>query len=119
MKTQADKKRTDRVFNVGDMVFLRLQPYVQSSLAPRSHHKLCFKFFSPFEIIEKVGPVAYKLKLPTSSSIHPVFNVSLLKATPAASVTPHSELPELSDALQVPKLILQKRLHLRGNHSVP
>lgn len=34
MKRQADKRRSERVFAVGDMVFLKLQPYVQSSLAP-------------------------------------------------------------------------------------
>lgn len=37
MKSQADKKRTERQFQEGDMVFLRLQPYIQSSLAPRSN----------------------------------------------------------------------------------
>ena len=46
MKHQADKKRSDRKFNVGDHVYLRLQPYVQSSLAPRAHNKLCFKYLT-------------------------------------------------------------------------
>jgi len=37
MKTQADKKKTDRAFNVGDLVFLKLQPlYVQTSVAARA-----------------------------------------------------------------------------------
>lgn len=71
MKSQADKNRSERSFEVGDSVYLRLQPYVQSSLAPRSHHKLCFKYFGPFKIISKIGSVAYKLQLPASSSIHP------------------------------------------------
>jgi hypothetical protein len=35
MKRQVDKKRSERWFEVGDMVFLKLQPYVQSSLAPQ------------------------------------------------------------------------------------
>lgn len=73
MKSQADKHRSERVFNIGDFVFLRLQPYVQSSLAPRSHHKLCFKYFGPFEVIDKIGFVAYKLALPPGSAVHPVF----------------------------------------------
>jgi hypothetical protein len=71
MKRQADKKRSERVFAVRDMVFLKLQPYIQSSLAPRSNQKLAFKFFGPFEVIARVGQVAYKLRLPASSSIHP------------------------------------------------
>jgi hypothetical protein len=61
MKAQADKNHSERSFSVGDAVYLRLQPYVQASLAPRSHHKLCFKYFGPFKIIEKIGSVAYKL----------------------------------------------------------
>jgi hypothetical protein len=45
MKWQADKGRSERVFQVGDRVFLKLQPYVQSSLAPRANQKLAFKCF--------------------------------------------------------------------------
>lgn len=76
MKKQADKHRSERAFVEGDWVFLKLQPYVQLSLAPRSCQKLAFKFFGPFQIEKKVGSVAYKLKLPASSSIHPTFYVS-------------------------------------------
>jgi hypothetical protein len=39
MKSQADKNRTAREFAVGDSVFIKLQPYVQSSVARRAHHK--------------------------------------------------------------------------------
>lgn len=82
MKSQADKKRSDRSFTVGDMIYLKLQPYVQSSLAPRSNQKLGFKYFGPFKISEKIGSVAYKQDLPPSSTIHPVFHVSLLRLAP-------------------------------------
>ena len=85
MKRQADKKRSERQFNVGDMVFVKLQPYVQSTLAPRSNQKLSFKFYGPFQITECIGSVAYKLMLLSSAAIHPVFHVSQLKAT----VLPH------------------------------
>jgi ribosomal protein L21E len=51
MKQQADKGRSKRQFKVGDMVFLKLQPYVQSSLAPRSNQKLAFKFFGPYKVV--------------------------------------------------------------------
>jgi hypothetical protein len=43
---------------VGDWVFLKIQPYVQSSLSHRTNQKLAFKFFSPFQIVQKIGPVA-------------------------------------------------------------
>jgi hypothetical protein len=85
MKAQADKGRLERSFEVIDSVFLQLQSYVQPLLAPRSHHKLCFKYFGPFKIVGKVGAVAYKLALQPSSAIHPVFHVSLLKPTPPSA----------------------------------
>lgn len=44
MKAQADKKRTDRSFQVGEFVYLKVQPYVQTSLAARSSNKLSFRF---------------------------------------------------------------------------
>jgi hypothetical protein len=74
MKVQADKNRTERSFAVGDLVYLKLQPYIQSSLAPRSNQKLAYRFFGPF--LAKVGKVAYKLLLPDHSKIHLVFHVS-------------------------------------------
>lgn len=67
LKKQADQPRSERHFDVGDMVFLKLQPYVQSSLAPRSHQKLAFRFFGPYEVLQPVGTVAYKLALPAHS----------------------------------------------------
>jgi hypothetical protein len=45
MKFQADKNHPERVFPVGNEVFLRLQPYIQSSVVKRANHKLAFKFF--------------------------------------------------------------------------
>ena len=79
MRRQADKKRSEHSFQIGEWVFLKAQPYVQSSLAPRSNQKLAFKFFGPYQILSKMGAVAYKLKLPSSSMVHPVFYVSQLK----------------------------------------
>jgi len=79
MKLQADKGHSEWEFQVGDSVFLKLQSYVQSSLAPRAHQKLAFKFFGPFRVEERIGKVAYKLKLPASASIHLVFHVLQLK----------------------------------------
>lgn len=57
MKNQADKKRSDRVFQVGDFVFLKLQPYIQSSVTPRAHHKLLFKFYGRFKSWNELVPL--------------------------------------------------------------
>jgi len=48
MKTQADKHRTERVFEEGDWVYLRLQPYRHKSLALRWNLKLSPRFYGPF-----------------------------------------------------------------------
>lgn len=55
MKIQADKHRTERSFIVGDLVFLKLQPYVQSSVVHSAHHKLAFRFYGPYKVVQKIG----------------------------------------------------------------
>lgn len=79
MKLMADTKRKDYTFSVGDQVLLKLQPYTQSSVANRPYPKLAYKFYGPYQILERVGKVAYRLQLPDHAEIHPVFHVSQLK----------------------------------------
>jgi hypothetical protein len=108
MKHQADKHRSERVFSVGDLVFLHLQPYLQSSVEKRANHKLAFKFFGPYRIVARIGQVAYKLELPATSRVHPVFHVSQLKQClgPGQQVLPH--LPPADSMFQVPVRVLQR-----------
>lgn len=51
MKYFADK-RTDRQFQVGDMAYLKLQPYRHTSLSPHNHLKLHSKFYGPFRVLQ-------------------------------------------------------------------
>lgn len=110
-KQQADKNRTERSFLVGDMVFLKIQPYVQSSLQKRANHKLTFKYFGPYKIVQKIGAVAYRLQLPAYSSVHPVFHVSLLKRAVGANYQVSSQLPDFNDDVQVPVKVLYRRVY--------
>jgi len=90
MKKYADQHRSERHFEVNDWVFVKLQPYIQSSLSQRANQKLSFKFFGPYRVLARVGTMAYQLELPASSSVHPVFHVSQLKKSVGAhhTVTP-------------------------------
>jgi hypothetical protein len=97
MKQQADKHRSERKFEVGDWVFLRLQPFRQKSMRKKLG-KLSPKFYGPYKVIQRVGMVAYKLELPEGACIHPVFHVSFLKAKLGETITPISRLPP-TDAL--------------------
>ncbi|XP_070043267.1 uncharacterized protein [Nicotiana tomentosiformis] len=76
MKDITDKHKTDRSFSVGDWIYLKLQPYIQVSVATRPFNKLAAKYFGPYLIVEKIGAVAYRLLLPVDVLIHPTFHVS-------------------------------------------
>lgn len=58
MKRQANKHRTDREFVVGDQVFLKLQPFIQTSIAQRPYQKLAFPYYGPYPTNSRVGAVS-------------------------------------------------------------
>jgi hypothetical protein len=122
MKVMADRKRADLQFCVGDQVLLKLQPYIQSSVANRPFPKLAYKYYGPYTVTAKVGSAAYKLDLPADSKIHNVFHVSQLKPFLADYSPVYSELPVSTDievAAATPEVVLQRRLVKKGNSAVP
>jgi hypothetical protein len=60
-KMSAYMHRIEHNFEVGDLVFLRLQPYRQSSLKKSGAEKLKPRFFGPYKIMRRVGEVVYVL----------------------------------------------------------
>jgi hypothetical protein len=63
-KVQADKRRVDHTFKVGDLVYLRLQPYKEVSIKRSREEKLQPRFFGSYGVNRKIGVTAYELELP-------------------------------------------------------
>lgn len=53
IKHQLDKQRTERTFAIGDDVFGKLHPHVQTLVCKHVNHKLAFKYFGPFKIFRR------------------------------------------------------------------
>ena len=122
-KSYADKHRRDLSFQVGDRVFLKVSPFrgvkrfgIKGKLSPR--------FIGPFEILERIGEVSYRLALPPQlSHVHDVFHVSLLRgynyhplhvaSYPFDQIQPDMSLPE------EPEAILDRQERVMRNKVIP
>jgi hypothetical protein len=112
MKNFADLNRTERQFEAGEMVYLKMQPYREIALGLRNALKLTSKYYGPFRILSKVGKVAYKLQLPSGTKLHDVFHVNQLKKHLGPAAVPNPNLPLLTSDGKIktfPLAVLQRR----------
>ncbi|GKF21904.1 hypothetical protein Tco_0070542 [Tanacetum coccineum] len=94
-KSYADNRRKQLEFEVGDRVLLRVSPW-KGVVRFGKKGKLAPRYVGPFEILERIGPVAYRLRLPEElSSVHDIFHVSNLKKC-LADANLHVPLDEIN-----------------------
>ncbi|GKD23711.1 putative reverse transcriptase domain-containing protein [Tanacetum coccineum] len=78
-KSYAENRRKPLEFEVGDQLLLKVSPW-KGALHFGRKGKLALRYVGPFKILETIGPVAYRLRLPQElSSVHDTFHVSNLK----------------------------------------
>ena len=119
MKQLADRSRSDRSFQIGDLVYVKLHDYRQVSVQARTNAKLAPKYYSLFPVEDKIGVVAYKLKLPLGSMVHNVFHVSQLKKfNGTATAGNFSPSPLLDTSQKEPAAIIDRMTVKRGNRVV-
>ena len=102
------------------MVYLKLQPYNQTSLALRKNLKLSSKYYGPYTVLAKVGIVAYKLQLPPSFRVYPVFHMSLLKKKIGDKRVAQTVLPATGadgQFLVKPVAVLQRQMVKHNNRA--
>ena len=122
-KSYADVRRKDLKFDVGEKVFLKVAP-MKGVMRFEKKGKLSPRFVGPFEILERVGVVAYRLALPPSlSAVHNVFHVSMLRKYVAdtSHVVDYEplEIDEHLSYVEQPVEILAREVKMLRNRSIP
>ncbi|KAL6179957.1 hypothetical protein ACLB2K_046628 [Fragaria x ananassa] len=115
MKQAYDKNHTESEFSEGDWVYLKLQPYKQQSVKKRANHKLSPRYYGPYQIEKHIGQVAYKLKLPPTAKVHPVFHVLLLKKKVGENAVVAAHFPPDIDPHNPRWYVLERRVVKQGN----
>ncbi|TYK19744.1 pol protein [Cucumis melo var. makuwa] len=122
-KSYADVRRKDLEFDVEDKVFLKVAS-MKGVLRFERRGKLSPRFVGSFEILERIGPIAYRLALPSSlSTVHDVFHVSMLrKYVPDPSHVVDYEPLEIDENLsynEQPVEVLAREVKMLRNREIP
>ena len=91
-ETYVNQKWTPLTFTIDDQVLLSAKN-ITTHIDQNRTAKLCPKYLGPFRISQVVSPVMYKLDLPPTMHVHPVFHVSLLKPYDDPTNFPHRAAP--------------------------
>ncbi|XP_022897625.1 uncharacterized protein LOC111411315 [Olea europaea var. sylvestris] len=121
-KSYADRRRKDLEFSVGDKVFLKVAP-MKGVLRFDKKGKLRPRFIGPFEILERIGVMAYRLALsPELAAVHNVFHISMLRKYihDPNHVISYQTLDVQKDLSyeETPMMILERKLHQLRNKEV-
>ena len=110
-QTMDERMRQTKGIEVGKRAWLSAHGITMPWDRNRTSKKLRAKYYGPFEVIEQTSPVTFKLQLPDTVNIHPIFHVGLLKAAIDGKEYPHQPLPSQSDdgEYEVEKIVSHKK----------
>ncbi|CAN6444767.1 unnamed protein product [Victoria cruziana] len=122
-KCYADRRRRALEFEVADFVFLKVSP-TKSIFRFGKKGKLSPRYIGPFEVIERIGPSAYRLALPPHlSQVHNVFHVFMLrKYLPdrnRQTEYPEVEIDEMLNILEVPIRVIDEQIRKLRSKQIP
>ena len=122
-KSYADLKMRDIAYEVGDKVFLKVSQW-RKILRLGKKGKLSPRFIGPYEVLERIGPVAYHLALPPEfPKLHNVFHVSMLRryCSDESHILPVQDVQGQTDLsyIEEPKAIMAREVKQLRNNQVP